>query len=107
LGIGPVASCGCRARRTRRRRGFGYVDLLGSKKPHVLVGTDNGMALTTRGAYASSTKFDLEDKVVVSAFGSYHFVEQGFNRMKARFVARVPKPGDVSDERPAVMRTRA
>ncbi len=39
-----------------------YVDLLGSKKPHLLESIDNGLGLTTRMRYAPSTKFYLADR---------------------------------------------
>jgi hypothetical protein len=39
-----------------------YIDLLQSKKPHVLVSSTNNMGLTTTITYASSTSFYLADK---------------------------------------------
>ncbi len=39
-----------------------YVDLMGSKKPHLLVEVNNNLGAVTRTTYASSTKFYLEDK---------------------------------------------
>ncbi len=38
-----------------------YVDLMGSTKPHLLIGVRNNMGSETRIAYAPSTKFYLED----------------------------------------------
>jgi len=40
-----------------------YIDLLGSKKPHVLNKVTNGLGLERLIAYAPSTKFYLEDRV--------------------------------------------
>ncbi|KAK4169648.1 virulence plasmid 65kDa B protein-domain-containing protein [Cladorrhinum sp. PSN259] len=39
-----------------------YVDLMGSTKPHLLVGTDNNLGAETRIRYTSSTKFYLQDR---------------------------------------------
>ena len=39
-----------------------YVDLMGSQKPHLLVGVRNNLGAETRLAYAPSTRFYLEDK---------------------------------------------
>jgi len=39
-----------------------YVDLLDSKKPHLLTEVNNNLGAVTRTTYASSTKFYLEDK---------------------------------------------
>ena len=39
-----------------------YVDLLDSRKPHLLVSIDNGLGFTTRLQYAPSTKFYLADR---------------------------------------------
>jgi hypothetical protein len=39
-----------------------YVDLMGSKKPHLLIQIDNNLGAVNRITYASSTKFYLEDK---------------------------------------------
>ena len=39
-----------------------YVDLMGSRKPHLLVGTRNNLGAETRLAYAPSTRFYLEDE---------------------------------------------
>ncbi|WP_394826074.1 SpvB/TcaC N-terminal domain-containing protein [Pendulispora albinea] len=39
-----------------------YIDLLGSKKPHVMIASRNNMGLQRKVAYATSTKFYLEDK---------------------------------------------
>lgn len=38
-----------------------YVDLLGSKKPHLLVGVKNNLGLETRLAYTTSARLYLED----------------------------------------------
>ena len=40
-----------------------YVDLMGSRKPHLLVRTRNNLGAETRVAYAPSTRFYLEDKL--------------------------------------------
>jgi RHS repeat-associated protein len=39
-----------------------YVDLVGGVKPHLLAEVDNQLGLTTRIAYAPSTRFYLEDR---------------------------------------------
>jgi RHS repeat-associated protein len=39
-----------------------YIDLCGGIKPHLLAEVDNGLGLTTRVAYASSTSFYLADR---------------------------------------------
>ncbi|HBB87907.1 MAG TPA: hypothetical protein DC047_09850 [Blastocatellia bacterium] len=39
-----------------------YLDLMGSQKPHLMVQTKNNLGAETRVAYASSTRFYLEDK---------------------------------------------
>lgn len=39
-----------------------YVDLMGSQKPHLMVGTRNNLGAETRVSYAPSTRFYLEDK---------------------------------------------
>jgi len=39
-----------------------YIDLLESKKPHLLIAQDNGMGLERLITYASSTKFYLDDR---------------------------------------------
>jgi RHS repeat-associated protein len=39
-----------------------YVSLMGSRKPHLLIKTINNLGAETRVAYASSTKFLLQDK---------------------------------------------
>jgi RHS repeat-associated protein len=44
---------------TRQMR---YVDLMGGKKPHLLVGTNNNLGAETNVEYASSAKFYLQDK---------------------------------------------
>ncbi|HEX7445239.1 MAG TPA: toxin TcdB middle/N-terminal domain-containing protein, partial [Methanothrix sp.] len=44
------------------RRQIRYVDLMGGKKPHLLVSTRNNMGAETHIQYASSTKFYLKDK---------------------------------------------
>ncbi|MFO0761445.1 MAG: toxin TcdB middle/N-terminal domain-containing protein [Byssovorax sp.] len=38
-----------------------YIDLLGSKKPHLLTSVKNNLGLETKVEYAPSTKFSLED----------------------------------------------
>jgi RHS repeat-associated protein len=44
------------------RRPVRYVDLMGGRKPHLLVGVANNLGAETRVRYAPSTKFYLEDK---------------------------------------------
>ncbi|HEY9420618.1 MAG TPA: SpvB/TcaC N-terminal domain-containing protein, partial [Thermoanaerobaculia bacterium] len=44
------------------RRPLRYVDLMGGRKPHLLVGTRNNLGAETRLEYASSTRFYLRDK---------------------------------------------
>ena len=39
-----------------------YVDLMGGKKPHLLVSTTNGLGVETRAEYTSSTTFYLADR---------------------------------------------
>jgi RHS repeat-associated protein len=39
-----------------------YVDLMGSRKPHLLIGSRNNLGAETRVSYAPSTRFYLEDK---------------------------------------------
>ena len=39
-----------------------FIDVLGSKKPHLLTAVKNNLGLETRVAYAPSTKFYLEDR---------------------------------------------
>jgi RHS repeat-associated protein len=39
-----------------------YVDLMGSQKPHLLLGTRNNLGAETRISYSPSTRFYLEDK---------------------------------------------
>jgi len=43
------------------RRPMRYVDLMGGRKPHLLVGTVNNLGAETRITYASSTTFYLQD----------------------------------------------
>ena len=45
-----------------RPRPLAYVDLMGGRKPHLLERIDNNLGGETRIAYASSTKFYLQDK---------------------------------------------
>ncbi len=45
-----------------RMRALRYVDLMGSRKPHLLVRTINNMGAEVRVQYASSTSFYMEDK---------------------------------------------
>ncbi|WP_106398913.1 SpvB/TcaC N-terminal domain-containing protein [Actinocorallia populi] len=44
------------------RRPMRYVNLMGSRKPHLLVKTINNLGVETRVDYAPSTKFYLQDK---------------------------------------------
>ena len=39
-----------------------YIDLMGGEKPHLLTASNNNMGAETRVAYASSTKFYLQDR---------------------------------------------
>lgn len=45
-----------------RMRSLRYVDLMGSRKPHLLVSVVNNLGMETRIQYAASTSFYLEDK---------------------------------------------
>ncbi|MDT7808809.1 MAG: hypothetical protein QOJ70_2622 [Acidobacteriota bacterium] len=45
------------------RRSVRYIDLMGGRKPHLLVGTKNNMGAETVIQYAPSTRFYLEDKL--------------------------------------------
>lgn len=45
-----------------RHRPLAYVDLMDGHKPHLLESIQNGLGAETRLAYASSTKFYLQDK---------------------------------------------
>lgn len=47
---------------SERTRPLAYVDLMGGEKPHLLESIVNGLGAETRIAYASSTKFHLQDK---------------------------------------------
>lgn len=44
------------------QRPLRYVDLMGSRKPHLLIGVRNNLGSETRVAYAPSTRFYLQDK---------------------------------------------
>jgi len=44
------------------RQPMRYIDLMGGKKPHLMVGMKNNMGAETRLQYVSSTKFYLADK---------------------------------------------
>ncbi|MGB5928393.1 MAG: SpvB/TcaC N-terminal domain-containing protein, partial [Cyclobacteriaceae bacterium] len=46
-----------------RTRPLRYIDLMGSRKPHVLTGYRNNMGLSTTLQYRSSTHFYLKDKL--------------------------------------------
>lgn len=43
---------------------IGYIDILGSQKPHLLVSMQNNLGAETRIEYAPSTKFYLQDKAI-------------------------------------------
>ncbi len=45
-----------------RRRPMCYIDLMGGRKPHLLVSVKNNLGAETHVRYAPSTKFYLEDK---------------------------------------------
>jgi RHS repeat-associated protein len=45
------------------RRPMRYIDLMGGRKPHLLIAVKNNMGLETGLRYAPSTKFYLEDKL--------------------------------------------
>ncbi len=45
------------------RRPMRYIDLMGGRKPHLLIGATNNLGAETRVHYAPSTKFYLADKL--------------------------------------------
>ncbi|MGH7456863.1 MAG: toxin TcdB middle/N-terminal domain-containing protein, partial [bacterium] len=45
------------------RQPMRYLDLMGGQKPHLLVSSKNNLGAETKVAYASSTKFYLQDKL--------------------------------------------
>lgn len=62
LGTGTACLVWSRPRVAGRAAPTYYVDLMGSKKPHLLEQVTNGMGLETRFRYAPSTKFFLADR---------------------------------------------
>jgi RHS repeat-associated protein len=73
-----------------------YIDLLGSKKPHLLVAVDNHLGLTTRLEYTPSTRFYLDDRAAGRPWVTrLHFPVQVLTRVetydavrRVRFVSR-------------------
>ena len=73
-----------------------YVDLMGSRKPHLMVGTRNNLGAETRVRFAPSTRFYLADKLagrpwVTKLPHVVHVVErvETFDRVgRSRFVTR-------------------
>jgi RHS repeat-associated protein len=62
LGIGTACLVWSSALPGDAQRPMRYVDLMGGRKPHLLIKTVNNLGAETHVAYASSTKFYLEDK---------------------------------------------
>ena len=48
------------------RQPIRYIDLMGSTKPHLLVGITNNLGARTRISYAPSTKFCVQDKLAAN-----------------------------------------
>jgi RHS repeat-associated protein len=49
-----------------------FLDLMGGSKPYLLVGMDNGIGLSTRITYRSSTEYALDDNALGTPWRTYH-----------------------------------
>ncbi len=62
FGVGTTCLVWSSPRAEDARRSLRYLDLMGGRKPHLLVGAVNNLGAETHLAYAASTEFQLADR---------------------------------------------